>query len=108
MSLLVPKVFLNTFCDECFIILLFLFAADKYCPLLESENGIPLLRQLLETDVNDRIKQLCQMVIDQCQHLGKGYIPMEVEEYVEVDDNGDDDDDEDGDENDDGDMQLDG
>ncbi|KAJ1523426.1 hypothetical protein ONE63_001288 [Megalurothrips usitatus] len=77
---------------------------DKYCPLLESENGIPLLRQLLETEVNERVKQLCQMVIDQCQHLGKGYIPMEVEEYVEEDDNGD----EDGDDNDDGDMQLDG
>ncbi|KAE8748701.1 hypothetical protein FOCC_FOCC004504 [Frankliniella occidentalis] len=77
---------------------------DKYCPLLESENGIPLLRQLMETDVNERVKQLCQMVIDQCVHLGKGYIPMEVEEYVEEDDNGDDE----GDDNDDGDMQLDG
>ncbi|XP_034232323.1 protein zer-1 homolog [Thrips palmi] len=77
---------------------------DKYCPLLESENGIPLLRHLLETDVNERVKLLCQMVIDQCQHLGKGYIPMEVEEYVEEDDNGD----EDVDDNDDGDMQLDG
>lgn len=73
---------------------------DKYCPLLESEKGLPLLSQLVESDVNDRIKQLCQMVIKQCQHLGKGYIPMEVEE----DENGDDD----GDDHDDGDMQLDG
>lgn len=58
----------------------------------------------METDVNERVKQLCQMVIDQCQHLGKGYIAMEVEEYIEEDDNADDE----ADDNDDGDMQLDG
>ena len=43
---------------------------SRYCPLLERENGLPLLQRIVDdapSETHQDIKDLCHQVLDRCR-----------------------------------------